>query len=82
MTAATIQPTAGALDFGKLSPTAVRILKFAPWAVFGPITGVLSGFAFSAIQRGKTGLAVFYLALNVAILIAMPTATAALAARL
>ena len=54
-------------------------LRAAPWLVFGPITGVLSERALRCYRRGDRVLAVLYVILNVSILIAIPSLTAALA---
>jgi hypothetical protein len=57
-----------------------HILRIAPWVIFGPITGFLSNRALRCLERGETALAWLYLALNVSILIALPTLTALIAA--
>ena len=57
-------------------------LRIAPWVVFGPITGLLSERAVHSYRRGEKVLACLYVVLNVTTLIAIPTVTAVLAARL
>jgi hypothetical protein len=57
-------------------------LRLAPWVAFGPITGVLTERALRCNKRGERVLAGMYVVLNVSILLALPTITAALAARL
>jgi hypothetical protein len=56
-------------------------LRVAPWFVFGPITGVLSERALRCYRNGDRVLAVLYVILNVSILIAIPSLTAALAVK-
>jgi hypothetical protein len=67
------------------APTRVRSISFAaariaPWVIFGPITGIMSEAALAAFRRGRPVLAGVYVALNVAILLGMPLATAMLMA--
>jgi hypothetical protein len=59
-----------------------RVLRVAPWIAFGPITGVLTERAIACNARGERVLAGMYVILNISILIALPTVTAGLAARL
>jgi hypothetical protein len=61
---------------------ALRLLRISPWVTFGPITGILTERAIRCYARGDRVLAGMYVVLNVAILLALPTVTAALAARL
>jgi hypothetical protein len=61
---------------------AFQLLRIAPWIAFGPITGFLTERAIRCNARGERVLAGMYVVLNVAILIALPTVTATLAARL
>lgn len=58
---------------------AVLALRVAPWLVFGPITGVLSERALHCYRQGDRVLAVLYVILNISILVAIPSLTAALA---
>jgi hypothetical protein len=65
--------------------TSVRSLSFcalrlAPWIVFGPITGVMSEAAVAAFKRRQPVLGSVYVLLNISILVAMPTLTAAILA--
>lgn len=60
----------------------VRALRIAPWVAFGPITGFLTERAIRCNARGERVLAGLYVLLNIAILLALPTLTAAIAARL
>jgi len=55
-------------------------LRLAPWVVFGPITGVMSEAAIAAFRKRRPVLGAFYVLANIAILLAMPTLTAALLA--
>lgn len=64
------------LDAGQACMIALRV---APWVVFGPITGLLSERAFRCYTRGERVLAGLYVALNISILIAIPSLTVALA---
>jgi len=64
------------VDVGK---SCVLALRVAPWLVFGPITGVLSERALRCYHDGDRVLAVLYVILNVSILVAIPSLTAALA---
>lgn len=57
----------------------VMALRVAPWLVFGPITGALSERALRCYRNGDRVLAGLYVILNVSILIAIPSLTAALA---
>jgi hypothetical protein len=54
-------------------------LRATPWLVFGPITGVLSERALHCYRHGDRMLAGLYVVLNITILLAIPTLTAALA---
>ena len=65
-----------------VQPIAMRILRLAPWVVFGPITGFFSEHAARALSRRAPWLALSYVLLNVAVLLAIPAVTAILAARL
>ncbi|MES2895752.1 MAG: hypothetical protein V4759_06955 [Pseudomonadota bacterium] len=60
----------------------ILLLRLSPWVVFGPITGVLSELALRSHRRGRPVLAISYVVLNVAILLAIPALTAYLASRL
>lgn len=60
----------------------VAAARFGPWVVFGPITGVMSEAAIRSFRRGRWGLGVLWLALNLVILLALPLTTAILAARI
>ena len=60
----------------------LRALRWAPWVVFGPITGFLMERAVACFRRSNWFLGWSYVALNVGILLAIPLATASLAARL
>jgi hypothetical protein len=55
-------------------------LRLAPWIVFGPITGVMSEAAVAAFRNRRPVLGGMYVLLNVSILVAMPTLTAAILA--
>lgn len=67
-------------DMGKRA--GIILLRLSPWVVFGPITGVLSEMALRAYRKQKPIIAGLYVVLNVGILVAIPTLTAYLAARL
>jgi hypothetical protein len=56
-----------------------RTAQIAPWIVFGPITGIMSGLALRCLRNKQPGLAVICLILNVAFVAAIPLATAAVA---
>lgn len=73
-------PAASGADISKRA--GMMLLRLSPWVVFGPITGVLSEMALRSHRRGRPILAVSYVVLNVAILLAIPALTAYLAARL
>lgn len=60
----------------------LRALRVAPWVAFGPITGFLTERALRCNARGERVLAALYVVLNISILLALPTLTAAIAARL
>lgn len=60
----------------------LRVLRWAPWVVFGPITGFLMERAVACFRRSNWFLGWSYIVLNVGILLAIPLATATLAARL
>ena len=62
--------------------TCVAALRVAPWVVFGPITGFMCERAFRSYRDGHVILAGLYVTLNILTLIAIPTLTAYLAARL
>lgn len=64
------------LDAGRCCMLALRA---APWLVFGPITGALSERALRCYRDGDRTLAALYVVLNVSILVAIPSLTAALA---
>jgi hypothetical protein len=61
---------------------AVAAARFGPWVIFGPITGLMSEAAIRCFRRGRWGLGVLWLALNLFILLALPLTTALLAARI
>ena len=67
-------------------PMAVRVcigaLRVAPWLVFGPITGVMTERAIRCYQNGDRVLALLYVVANALVLIAIPSLTVALAARI
>lgn len=67
----------GAADTARLMSPA-RLLGAAAWVVFGPITGLLSHQAGRAMGEGRRWAAAGYVALNVAILLSLPLATALL----
>ncbi|MDP3855084.1 hypothetical protein [Phenylobacterium sp.] len=67
-------------DMGKRA--GIILLRLSPWVVFGPITGVLSEMALRAYRKQKPIVAGLYVVLNIGILVAIPTLTAFLAARL
>jgi hypothetical protein len=48
----------------------------APWIVFGPITGVMSGFAIRCFRAGRPGLGALWLIANVCIVLSIPVLTA------
>jgi len=56
-----------------------RTAQIAPWIVFGPITGIMSGLALRCLRNKQPVLAVICLILNVAIVASIPLATAAIA---
>jgi hypothetical protein len=58
-----------------------RTAQIAPWLVFGPITGVMSGLALRCLRNKQPVMAVICLILNVAFVAAIPLATAAIASR-
>jgi hypothetical protein len=64
---------------GRWSPG--HLFGAAAWIVFGPITGILSHQAGRAIGEGRRWAAAGYVALNVAILLSLPLATALLGHR-
>ena len=66
-------PNVRALSFGAL--------RLAPWVVFDPITGVMSEAAIAAYRKGQRVRAGLYVALNIGILLAMPTLTALIMSR-
>lgn len=53
----------------------VAAARVAPWVIFGPITGFLSEAAIASFRRGRKHLGLAYIALNVAILLALPLMT-------
>jgi hypothetical protein len=55
-------------------------LRLAPWVVLGPITGVLSEAAIAAFRNRRPVLGGLCVLLNIAILVAIPTLTAAILA--
>jgi len=57
----------------------VLVLRVSPWLLFGPITGMLSERALRCYRSGDPVLAALYIILNVSILVAIPSLTAALA---
>lgn len=73
-------PAASGADISKRA--GMMLLRLSPWVVFGPITGVLSEMALRAYRKQKPIVAGLYVVLNVGILVAIPTLTAYLAARL
>jgi hypothetical protein len=56
-----------------------RALRWAPWVVFGPITGFLMERAVASFGRRQWVLGIAYIGLNIAILLAIPLATAKIA---
>jgi len=58
-----------------------RTVQIAPWIVFGPITGILSGLAFRCLRNRQPGLAALCILANVAIVAAIPLLTLLLASR-
>lgn len=73
-------PPTSSLEVSKRA--GILLLRASPWVVFGPITGVLSELALRSHRRGRPVLAISYVVLNVAILLAIPALTAYLASRL
>lgn len=73
-------PPTSSLEVSKRA--GILLLRLSPWVVFGPITGVLSELALRSHRRGRPMLAISYVVLNVAILLAIPALTAYLASRL
>lgn len=57
-------------------------LRISPWLVFGPITGLMTEAAALSFRKGRPGLGLFYLGLNLAVLLAIPLATALIARRI
>ena len=57
----------------------VLVLRIAPWLLFGPITGLLTERALRCYRAGDPVLATLYIVLNISILVAIPSLTAALA---
>jgi len=57
-------------------------LRISPWVIFGPITGAMSEAAALSFRKGRPWLGVFYVVLNVSVLLALPLLTAAIAHRL
>ncbi len=60
----------------------VRAIKWAPWIIFGPITGLLTNRAATCFRRQERVLGWLYIVLNLSILVALPLVTAKLASRL
>jgi hypothetical protein len=58
-----------------------RAAEVAPWIVFGPITGILSGLALRRLRNNQPGWAAMYLVANLLILASIPLLTALIAAR-
>ena len=58
-----------------------RTAQIAPWIVFGPITGVMSGLALRCLRNKQPGLAAIWLIANVAVVGSIPLVTALLVAR-
>jgi hypothetical protein len=58
-----------------------RTAEIAPWIVFGPITGLLSGLALRRLRNNQPGWAAMYLVANLLILASIPLVTALIAAR-
>jgi hypothetical protein len=50
--------------------------KIAPWVVFGPITGVMSGWAINHLHHGRPFHALGCVVANVTILLSFPALTA------
>jgi len=59
-----------------------RAIKWAPWVVFGPVTGLLTNRAALCFRRREPVLGWLYIVLNCSILLALPLITAKLASRL
>ena len=56
-------------------------LRVAPWLIFGPITGFFSERALACFRKREPVLGGLYIALNVAILLAIPLLTVKLTSR-
>lgn len=67
---------------GVARKSCVVALRVAPWVVFGPITGFMCERALRSYRKGHPILAGLYITLNVLTLIAIPTLTAYIGARI
>jgi hypothetical protein len=57
---------------------ALRTLAYAaPWVVFGPITGVMSGVAIRCFRAGQPVRGVLWLLANLGVLLSIPALTVA-----
>ena len=56
---------------------AILALRVAPWVVFGPITGFFANKAATAFLKGRLGVAVLMVVLNVLIVASIPALTVA-----
>lgn len=62
---------------GTAPRSALELLLFAaPWVVFGPITGVMSGLAIRSFRAGRPARAVLWLIANVCTVLSIPLLTA------
>ena len=76
------QPITSDQRASRIRKTTLTAARLAPWLVFGPITGLMSEAAIQCFRTGRRRTGALYIALNIAILLALPLATALLAARL
>jgi len=59
---------------------AILALRAAPWVVFGPITGFFTNKAATAFLKGRPGMAVLMVVLNIVIVASIPALTVAVMA--
>ena len=67
---------------GRVRRVLLAGLRACPWIVFGPITGLMSEAAALSFRKGRPWLGLFYVALNVGVLVGLPLITAVIAHKL